>query len=216
MAMNPFCEIALEEALRLREASVVQEVVIVSIGPEDCKETLRSGLAMGADRAIHVLDLDPNRLAVAKNLENIARNENPGVILLGRQAIDDDANEVGQMLAGFLDWPQGTFASRLEFNMSTDNFLIHREVDDGIQVLGLNKPVVITVDTRLNTPRYASLSNMMQSRKKEVQVIDTKTMISESKIELITVDQAKSTRKGKRLTSLADLQKMLCSEFHMD
>ena len=216
MAMNPFCEIALEEALRLREASVVQEVVIVSIGPEDCKETLRSGLAMGADRAIHVLDLDPNRLAVAKNLENIARNENPGVILLGRQAIDDDANEVGQMLAGFLDWPQGTFASRLEFNKSTDNFLIHREVDDGIQVLGLNKPVVITVDTRLNTPRYASLSNMMQSRKKEVKVIDTKTMISESKIELITVDQAKSIRKGKRLTSLADLQKMLCSEFHMD
>lgn len=211
MAMNPFCEIALEEALRLREASVVEEVVIVSVGPEACKETLRSGLGMGADRAIHVLDLDPKRLTVAKNLENVARNENPGVILLGRQGIDDDANEVGQMLAGFLDWPQGTFASRVEFDKYTNKFLIRREVDEGIQELGLSKPVVISVDLRLNTPRYSSLASIMQSRKKEVKVVDTKTRNFESYIEIITVAQEKATRKGQQLTSPADLQKLLLS-----
>ena len=185
MAMNPFCEIALEEALRLLEASVVQEVVIVSVGPEDCKETLRSGLGMGADRAIHILDTAPKRLAVAKNLENIVRSENPGVVLLGRQAIDDDANEVGQMLAGFLDWPQGTFASRVEFDKHNKSFLIHREVDEGIQVLGVNKPAVITVDLRLNTPRYASLASIIRSKKKEFKVVDTKTATFESCIEII-------------------------------
>ena len=167
MAANPFDEIALEQALRLREASQASEVVVVSIGGQACQETLRAGLAMGADRAILVetnVELAP--LQVAKVLQAVVVKEQPGLVLMGKQAIDDDCNQTGQMLAALLDWPQGTFASKIE--MTEERITVTREVDGGLQTLDLKLPAIITTDLRLNEPRYASLPNIMKARKKPI------------------------------------------------
>ena len=165
MSMNPFDEIAVEEALRLREKGAASEVVAVSIGPVKAQETLRTALAMGADRAILVqCDEEVEPLAVAKILKAIADEEQPGLFILGKQAIDDDSNQVGQMLAALLDWPQGTFASKVEIAGDTIN--VTREVDGGLETVALTGPAIVTTDLRLNEPRYASLPNIMKAKSK--------------------------------------------------
>ncbi len=165
MSMNPFDEIAVEEATRLKEKGVATEVVAVSIGPAKAQETLRTALAMGADRAILVTsETDVEPLAVAKILKAIAEEEQPGLVILGKQAIDDDSNQVGQMLAALLGWPQGTFASAVE--VSGDSVNVTREVDGGLETLKLVMPAIVTTDLRLNEPRYASLPNIMKAKSK--------------------------------------------------
>lgn len=167
MAMNPFCEIALEEAIRLKEAGTATEIVAVSIGPAKAEDTLRQALAMGADRAILVLhDGKAEPLGIAKTLAAIARTEAPDLMLLGKQAIDDDANQTGQMLAALLGRPQATFASKLEIAGSTAR--VTREVDGGLQTLEVALPAVVTVDLRLNTPRFVSLPNIIKARAKSL------------------------------------------------
>jgi len=165
MSMNPFDEIAVEEAIRLKEKGVATEIVAVSIGPAKAQETLRTALAMGADRAILVqTDGEVEPLAVAKILANIAADEQPGMIVLGKQAIDDDSNQTGQMLAALLGWPQGTFASKVE--AGGDKLTVIREVDGGLETVELTLPAVVTTDLRLNEPRYASLPNIMKAKSK--------------------------------------------------
>jgi electron transfer flavoprotein beta subunit len=171
MAMNPFDEIAVEEALRLREAGKVEEVIAVSIGPAQVQETIRTALAMGADRGIHVaVDQPAEPLAVAKLLKAVADREAPGLVIMGKQAIDDDCNQTGQMLAALLGWSQGTFGSKVEIGDGVVN--VTREVDAGLQTLALKLPAVITTDLRLNEPRYASLPNIMKARKKTIEALN--------------------------------------------
>ena len=165
MSMNPFDEIAVEEAIRLREKGAATEIVAVSVGPPKAQETLRTALAMGADRAIHVIcedEVEP--LAVAKLLKAIADEEQPGLFILGKQAIDDDSNQVGQMLGALLGWPQGTFASKVE--VAGDTVTVTREVDGGLETVALSGPAIVTTDLRLNEPRYASLPNIMKAKSK--------------------------------------------------
>jgi electron transfer flavoprotein beta subunit len=165
MSMNPFDEIAVEEAIRLKEKGVASEIVAVSIGPAKAQETLRTALAMGADRAILVqTDEEVEPLAVAKILARIAADEQPGMIILGKQAIDDDSNQTGQMLAALLGWPQGTFASKVE--AGGEKLTVTREVDGGLETVELKLPAVVTTDLRLNEPRYASLPNIMKAKSK--------------------------------------------------
>ncbi len=167
MSMNPFCEIAVEEAVRLKEKGVATEVVIVSIGPAQAQETIRTALAMGGDRGVLITtDADPEPLAVAKLLAAVAAEEQPNLILMGKQAIDGDNNAVGQMLSALLGWPQATYASALEVSGSTAK--VTREVDGGLQTLDVDLPAVVTADLRLNEPRYASLPNIMKAKKKEI------------------------------------------------
>ena len=171
MAMNPFCEIAVEEAVRMKEKGVVTEIVLVSIGPAQAQETIRIGLAMGGDRGILVqTDVAVEPLAVAKILAKIVEAEQPSLVITGKQAIDDDANQTGQMLAALLDWPQGSFASAVA--MDGDKLKVTREVDGGLQTVSLSLPAVVTTDLRLNEPRFASLPNIMKAKKKP---IDTKS-----------------------------------------
>ena len=168
MSMNPFDEIAVEEALRQKEAGKATVIVVVSIGPAQAVETLRTGLAMGADRGIHVkVDTAVEPLAVAKILKGVAQAESPGLIILGKQAIDDDCNQTGQMLAALLGWGQGTFASKLAINGDTAE--VTREVDGGSQTVDLKLPAIVTTDLRLNEPRYASLPNIMKAKKKPIE-----------------------------------------------
>ena len=169
MSMNPFCEIAVEEAVRLKEKGVADEVVAVSIGPAQAQETIRTALAMGADRGILVqTDADVEPLAVAKLLKAVIEEEKPDLVLMGKQAIDGDNNAVGQMLAALLDWPQATFASKVE--IAGGKAKVTREVDGGLQTLELDLPAVVTADLRLNEPRYASLPNIMKAKKKPIDV----------------------------------------------
>jgi electron transfer flavoprotein beta subunit len=164
MSMNPFDEIAVEEALRLREKGVATEVIAVSVGPEKAQETLRTALAMGADRAILVVAEDVEPLGVAKLLAKIMEEEAPGLVILGKQAIDDDSNQTGQMLAALTGRPQGTFASKVE--VSGDSVAVTREVDGGSETVSLKMPAIVTTDLRLNEPRYASLPNIMKAKSK--------------------------------------------------
>jgi electron transfer flavoprotein beta subunit len=167
MSMNPFDEIAVEEALRLKEAGKATEVVVVSIGPAQAAETIRTGLAMGADRGVHVkVEGHVEPLAVAKLLKGVAEEEKPGLIILGKQAIDDDSNQTGQMLAALLGWGQATFASKLEVEGA--DFKVTREVDGGLQTVKVKGPAIVTTDLRLNEPRYASLPNIMKAKKKPI------------------------------------------------
>jgi electron transfer flavoprotein beta subunit len=167
MAMNPFCEIAVEEAVRLREAGTATEVIVVSAGPQAAQETIRTALAMGADRGIHIPGDGPlEPLAVAKLLRAVAEREDAGLVLLGKQAIDDDCNQTGQMLAALLGWPQGTFASKIE--IADGRARVTREVDGGLETVSLALPCVVTTDLRLNEPRYASLPNIMKAKKKPI------------------------------------------------
>ena len=167
MSMNPFDEISVEAALRMKEAGQASEVVAVSLGVQQCQETIRTALAMGADRGIHVLhdgELEP--LAVAKMLKAIVDKEEPGLVILGKQAIDDDCNQTGQMLAALLGWAQGTFISRLE--VGDGELKATREVDGGLETVALKTPAIVTTDLRLNEPRYASLPNIMKAKKKPI------------------------------------------------
>ena len=167
MSMNPFDEIAVEEAVRLKEAGKVDEIIAVSIGPQQCQETLRTAFAMGADRGIHVLtEFPPEPLAVSKLLKEIATQEQVQLVILGKQAIDDDNNQCGQMLAGLLGWGQGTFASKI--NIVENKVEVTREVDGGLETLCLAMPAIISTDLRLNEPRYASLPNIMKAKRKTI------------------------------------------------
>ncbi|MCZ4281653.1 electron transfer flavoprotein subunit beta/FixA family protein [Kiloniella laminariae] len=167
MAMNPFCEIAVEQAVRLKEAGIASEVIVVSAGPAQAQETLRTGLAMGADRGIHIQsDEDLQPLAIAKLLKAVVAKEDPGLVILGKQAIDGDNNQTGQMLSALLGWSQGAFISAME--KDGDLLKITREVDGGLQKVSVKLPSVLTVDLRLNEPRYASLPNIMKAKKKPI------------------------------------------------
>jgi len=169
MSMNPFDEISVEEAVRLKEAGTVTEIVAVSIGPQQAQETIRTSLAMGADRGILIkTDEMVEPLAVAKLLAKVVAEESPDMVILGKQAIDDDSNQTGQMLAALLDWPQGTFASEIKIEGSKVS--VTREVDGGLQTVALDGPAVVTVDLRLNEPRYASLPNIMKAKKKPIEM----------------------------------------------
>ena len=170
MSMNPFDEIGVEEAIRLKEAGTCTEIVVVSLGALQCQETLRSALAMGADRAILVeTDVELQPLAVAKLLKAVIDREQPTLAILGKQAIDDDANQTGQMLAALLDWPQATFASKL--TISGERAEVIREIDGGLETLSIGLPAVITTDLRLNEPRYVTLPNIMKAKKKPLEVL---------------------------------------------
>ena len=170
MSMNPFDEIALEEAVRLKEAGVATEILAVSCGPAACQETLRTALAIGADRAILVqTDADLQPLAVAKLLKGIASKENPKLVIMGKQAIDDDSNQTGQMLAALLGWSQATFASKV--TMKNESAEVTREVDGGLETLSVKLPAVVTTDLRLNEPRYVTLPNIMKAKKKPLETL---------------------------------------------
>ena len=206
MSMNPFCEIAVEEAVRQKEKGVATEVVAVSIGPAQAQETLRTALAMGADRAILIqTDQDPEPLAVAKLLAAIIGEESPDVVIMGKQAIDGDNNATGQMLAALLDWPQATFANSVE--LSAGNAKVGREVDGGIQTIDVTLPAIITADLRLNEPRYASLPNIMKAKKKP---LDTKEAASlgvdtAPRLKVVKVTEPPKRGGGIKVENAADL-----------
>lgn len=215
MSMNPFCEIAVEEALRLRESKAVDEVVAVSLGPQQVQETLRTALAMGADRAIHVSteqQLEP--LAVAKLLAALARREQPLLCLLGKQAIDGDNNQTGQMLAGLLSWPQATFASKVELDKAAGSAKVTREVDGGLETLSCQLPAVITTDLRLNEPRYATLPNIMKAKKKPIAKLTPQELGVDVTQQLVTlqVEEPAQRKGGVVLGSVAELVEKLHKE----
>ncbi|MFC2251911.1 electron transfer flavoprotein subunit beta/FixA family protein [Labrys portucalensis] len=213
MSMNPFDEIGVEEALRLKEAGKASEVVVVSIGPAQAAETLRSGLAMGADRGILVkTDATVEPLAVAKLLKAVIGNENPGLVILGKQAIDDDMNATGQMLAALLGWPQGTFASKLE--VGGDKIDVVREVDGGLQTVALNLPAIITTDLRLNEPRYASLPNIMKAKKKPIDETSPEALGVDiaPRLTVVKTVEPPARQAGKKVASVAELVDKLKNE----
>ena len=213
MSMNPFDEIAVEEAVRLKEAGKVSEIVVVSIGVKQCEETLRTVLAMGGDRAVHVqTDAVLEPLAVAKILHEIAVREQPKLILLGKQAIDDDANQTAQMLAALLDVPQGTFASKVELN--DDEVVVRREVDGGLETLALQLPAVVSADLRLNEPRYVKLPNIMQAKKKPLEKLPAEELDVDitPKVRLLKVAEPKARSGGIKVDSVAELVAKLKNE----
>jgi electron transfer flavoprotein beta subunit len=213
MSMNPFDEIAVEEALRTKEAGKASEVVLASIGPAKAQETLRTGLAMGADRALLVETETPvEPLVVAKLLKQLVLRESPDLVILGKQAIDDDSNQTAQMLAGLLDWPQGTFASELSFNES--GLEVKREVDGGLETLALSLPAVISTDLRLNEPRYIKLPNIMKAKRKPLDVIpvDTLDVDLTSRLTLVEVNDPEPRSGGIRVETVSDLLNKLRSE----
>jgi electron transfer flavoprotein beta subunit len=206
MSMNPFDEIAVEEAIRLKEAGKATEIVAVSIGPAQASETIRTALAMGADRGILVkTDSTVEPLAVAKILKAVVDAEQPGLVILGKQAIDDDSNQTGQMLSALLGWPQGTFASKLVID--GDSAAVTREVDGGLQTVKLKMPVIVTTDLRLNEPRYASLPNIMKAKKKP---IDEKTPDAygvdiKPRLEILKTTEPSGRKSGVKVGSVAEL-----------
>ena len=213
MSMNPFDEIAVEEAIRLKEAGKATEIVVASIGPPQAAETIRTALAMGADRGILVkVDGVVEPLAVAKILKKVIEAEAPGLVILGKQAIDDDCNQTGQMLAALLNWPQGTFASKVV--IEGDGILVTREVDGGLQTVKLKAPAVITTDLRLNEPRYASLPNIMKAKKKP---IADKTpadygVDTAARIEVLKTVEPPTRKAGVKVGSVAELVGKLKNE----
>ena len=213
MSMNPFDEIAVEEAVRLKEKGIATEIVAVSMGVAQCAETIRTALAMGADRGILVeTDVELQPLAVAKLLKALADKEQPGLIIMGKQAIDDDMNATGQMLAALLGWPQGTFASKLE--IAGDKLTVVREVDGGLETLSLDLPAVITTDLRLNEPRYASLPNIMKARKKPIETIKPEALGIDPapRLKLVSVAEPVKRVAGKKVGSVAELVSKLRTE----
>ena len=213
MSMNPFDEISVEEALRLKEAGKAEEVVVVSIGPAKAEETLRTALAMGADRAILVkTDALVEPLGVAKLLRRVVENEKADLVIMGKQAIDDDANQSGQMLAGLLGWPQGTFASKIELNGA--KVKVVREVDGGLETLMLAKPAVLTTDLRLNEPRYASLPNIMKAKKKPIDETTPEALGVDvaPRLKVISVSEPKAREAGIKVDSVAMLVEKLKNE----
>ena len=213
MSMNPFCEIAVEEAIRLKEKGVASEIIAVSIGPAQAQETIRTALAMGADRGIHVTtDAPVEPLAVAKILAKVAEAEGPELVLLGKQAIDDDSNATGQMLAALLGWPQATFASEVE--KTDDGFQVTREIDGGLQTIKVSSPAIVTTALRLNEPRYASLPNIMKAKRKP---IDAKTpedfgVDITPRLEVLKVTEPPKREAGVKVETVAELVDKLKNE----
>jgi electron transfer flavoprotein beta subunit len=213
MAMNPFDEIAVEQALRLREAGTAEEVVAVSIGPAQNQETIRTALAMGADRGIHIEaphDIEP--LAVAKLLKAVVANENPGLVLVGKQAIDDDCNQTGQMLAALLGWAQGTFVSALE--IAGDKAKVTREVDGGLEHIEIKMPAIVTVDLRLNEPRYASLPNIMKAKKKPLDSMNAADLGVDiaPRLTIVKVEEPAARAAGVKVADVQELVNKLKNE----
>ena len=213
MSMNPFDEISVEQAIRMKEAGQVEEIVVVSVGPQQSQETLRTALAMGADRAILVKhDEIVEPLAVAKILKGVVEEEQPGLVILGKQAIDDDANQTGQMLAALLGWSQGTFASELE--VAGDVAKVTREVDGGLQKIEIKMPAIITTDLRLNEPRYASLPNIMKAKKKP---LDEKSpadygVDTAPRLTVVTTEEPEGRKAGVKVGSVEELVAKLKDE----
>ena len=206
MSMNPFDEISIEEAIRLKEAGTVEEVVAVSIGVQQCQETIRTALAMGADRGIHVLhdgDLEP--LVVAKILKELADKEGPSIIIVGKQAIDDDSNQTGQMLAALLGWGQATFVSKIDID--GENIKATREVDGGLETLTVKIPAVLTTDLRLNEPRYASLPNIMKAKKKPIEQVtpDELGVDPSNRLQVLKVSEPPSREAGVKVSDVGEL-----------
>jgi electron transfer flavoprotein beta subunit len=206
MSINPFDEIAVEEAVRLKEKGKLSEIIAVSIGPIGAQETLRTALAMGADRAIlvkHEGELEP--LTVAKILKAVVTEEKPDLVILGKQAIDDDCNQVGQMLAALLAWPQGTFAAKVE--IEDGSIAVTREVDGGLQTLSLTLPAIVTTDLRLNEPRYASLPNIMKARRKPIveKTVADYGVDAAPRLKVLEVREPEKRRAGARVASATEL-----------
>jgi electron transfer flavoprotein beta subunit len=206
MAMNPFCEIAVEEAVRMKEAGTATEVVAVACGPASSQETIRTALAMGADRGIHVqTDVELQPLAVAKLLKAVIEKEQPRIVILGKQAIDDDSNQTGQMLAALLGWPQGTFASKVVID--GNNAAVTREVDGGHETLQLKLPAIVTADLRLNEPRYASLPNIMKATRKPIEEKSPADLGVDIKprLEVVKTSEPPGRKSGVKVGSVAEL-----------
>ena len=213
MAMNPFDEIAVEQALRLKEAGGAEEVVVVSVGPAQNQETIRTALAMGTDRGIHIEashDIEP--LAVAKLLKAVVEREKPGLVLVGKQAIDDDCNQTGQMLAALLGWAQGTFVSALD--VAEDTAKIVREVDGGLEHLEIKMPAIVSVDLRLNEPRYASLPNIMKAKKKPLDslTIDDLGVDIKPRLTVVKVEEPSAREAGIKVADVKELVEKLKNE----
>ncbi|AXK38387.1 electron transfer flavoprotein subunit beta/FixA family protein [Crenobacter cavernae] len=213
MSMNPFDEIAVEEAVRLKEAGKVSEVVVVSLGVKGCEETLRTALAMGADRAVHVeTDAQLEPLAVAKLLKAIADKEQPQLVIVGKQAIDDDANQTGQMLAALLGWPQGTFASKVE--VAGGAIAVTREVDGGLETVELKLPALVTTDLRLNEPRYVKLPNIMAAKKKPLDKLSVEALGVDitPRLTVLKVAEPAGRKAGIKVANAAELVAKLKNE----
>jgi electron transfer flavoprotein beta subunit len=213
MSMNPFDEIAVEEAVRLKEAGKVEEVVAVSLGVAQCQETIRTALAMGADRGIHVAsDAELEPLAVAKLLKALVERESPELVILGKQAIDDDSNQTGQMLAALLGWPQATFASEIGLGDGTAKVI--REIDGGLETIDINLPAIVTTDLRLNEPRYASLPNIMKAKKKPIDELtpDDLGVDVAPRLETLKVEEPPKREAGVMVETVAELVDKLKNE----
>ena len=213
MSMNPFDEIANEEAIRLKEAGKAEEVIAVSLGPAKCQETLRTALAMGADRAIHVQsDAELQPLAVAKLLKAVVEKEEPGLVILGKQAIDDDSNQTGQMLAALLGWSQGTFVSTID--LQDGHIAVTREIDSGLEKITIKSPAIITADLRLNEPRYASLPNIMKAKKKQLDVLTPEELgvDIEPRLTYVSVEEPPKRQAGVKVADVAELVSKLKNE----
>ncbi|XP_075962881.1 electron transfer flavoprotein subunit beta isoform X1 [Anarhichas minor] len=209
-SMNPFCEIAVEEAVKLKEKKFIKEVVAVSCGPQQAQETIRTALAMGADRGIHVevtgKDYETmGPLQVSKIMAALAKKEDAQLIILGKQAIDDDCNQTGQMTAALLDWPQGTFAS--EVSLEGDKVKVVREIDGGLETIRINTPAVLTADLRLNTPRYATLPNIMKAKKKKIAKVNPADLGLDmtSRLVVVRVDEPPQRLAGVKVETVEDL-----------
>ncbi|MFZ6044582.1 electron transfer flavoprotein subunit beta/FixA family protein [Pseudomonas sp. CR3202] len=213
MSLNPFCEIAVEEAVRLKEKGVASEIVVVTIGPNTAQEQLRTALALGADRAILVESNDElNSLAVAKLLKAVVDQEQPQLVILGKQAIDSDNNQTGQMLGALTGYAQGTFASKVE--VAGDKANVTREIDGGLQTVALNLPAIVTTDLRLNEPRYASLPNIMKAKKKPLDVVtpDALGVSTASTVSILKVEAPAARQAGIKVKSVAELVEKLQNE----
>ena len=213
MSMNPFDEIGVEEAARLKEGGAASEIVAVSMGPQQCQETIRTALAMGADRGIHVLsDAELQPLAVAKLLKALVDKEQPQLVILGKQAIDDDSNQTGQMLAALLGWSQGTFASKLK--LESGKATVTREIDGGLETVELKLPAVVTTDLRLNEPRYASLPNIMKAKKKPIEQVtpDALKVDVAPRLKTLKVEEPAKRQGGKKVGSAQELVDKLKNE----
>jgi electron transfer flavoprotein beta subunit len=213
MSMNPFDEIAVEEAVRLKEAGKVSEIVAVSIGPTQAQETIRTALAMGADRGILIEtgdDLQP--LAIAKLLQKLVEKEQPGLVIVGKQAIDDDSNQTGQMLAGLLGWAQATFASKLVIGDGEAE--VTREIDGGLETIAVKLPALVSADLRLNTPRYASLPNIMKAKKKPIEVVKMADLAVDvaPRLKMLQFEEPAKRKAGIRVGSVAELVDKLRNE----
>jgi len=213
MSINPFDEIAVEEAIRIKEAKKADEIVVVSMGPKECQETLRSALALGADRGLLMqTDEDLQPLAVAKLLKHVIEAESPDLVILGKQAIDDDSNQTGQMLSALMNWPQGTFASKVDLN--DRDVSVTREIDGGLETINLQLPAVITTDLRLNEPRYAKLPNIMKAKKKplDIQQVSETGIDIKPRLTTLKVTEPKQRSAGIKVASVEDLVEKLRNE----